>query len=152
MSDRKAMKKYVVLVYGRNFRLPFLERRNTVIMLTGFYTTRCIRALDPVEAEYKAMDLIRADSKLKGLVRNSRTDPPIMHAVQVREVESFAPLKPPGSGYAFFHGRGAGRPRSMSVAAFKPGAPPDIHKAVIARFGRPAERRGRRGSSSSRSR
>ena len=33
-----------------------------------------------------------------------------MNAVQIREVDTFAPFKPPGSGYVFFHGRGAGRP------------------------------------------
>ena len=56
------------------------------------------------------MELIRRDWKLKRSVHNPRTDPPIMNAVQIREVDTFAPFKPPGSGYVFFHGRGAGRP------------------------------------------
>ena len=34
------MKKYLVLVKGRNFRLPFLEPRKTVTKITGFFTTR----------------------------------------------------------------------------------------------------------------
>lgn len=106
------MKKFLVVVYGRNFRLPFVERRRTVVRLTGFYTTRCVVASGPVEAENRAMDLIRNDPKLKRSVRNSRLDHPLMQAMEVREVDSFAPLKPPGSGYAFFHGRGAGRPRA----------------------------------------
>jgi hypothetical protein len=113
------MPKYLVLVYGRNFRFPFHERRTTVIKLTGFYTTRCVVASGPVEAEYKAMDIIRRDSKLRRSVRNPRTDPPIMHALEVRQVESFAPLKAPGTGYVFFHGRGAGRPRTMKLARFR---------------------------------
>ena len=89
-----------------------MERRRTVVKLTGFYTTRCVSASDPIKAEYKAMELIRRDPKLRRSVWNARTDPPMMHAAEVREVESFAPLKPPGTGYAFFHGRGAGRPRA----------------------------------------
>ncbi len=109
-------RKYLVVVYGRNFRLPFQERRRTAVKLTGFYTTRCVVATDPVDAEYKAMDLIRRDPKLTRSVRNSRSDLPIMNAVDIREVDSFAPLKPPGTGYAFFHGRGAGRPRSLTMA------------------------------------
>ena len=130
--------KYLVLVYGRNFKLPMEERRKTIVRLTGFYTTRCVSATDAVDAEYKAMALIRHDHKLKRLVRNPRTNPPIMHAVEIRQVTSFAPLKPPGSGYVFFHGRGAGRPRSLALAAFPRDVPKDIKAAVVARFGRPA--------------
>jgi hypothetical protein len=134
------MAKYLVLVYGRNFRLPFKERRKTIIKVTGFYTTRCIVASGPIQAEYKAMELIRHDSKLRRSVRNPRTDPPIMHAVEVHRVESFAPLKPPGTGYVFFHGRGAGRPRTLELAPFRPNIPKDIKRAVIGRFGNPARR------------
>jgi hypothetical protein len=109
------MKKYRVLVKGRNFRLLFQERRKTVTKITGFYTTRCVVASDPVAAELRAVDLIRRDSKLKQSVRNSRADPPIMDVIEIEEVEAFAPLKPPGTGYVFFHGRGAGRPRAIRV-------------------------------------
>lgn len=109
-------KKYVVRVYGRNFRLPWRERRRTTVRVTGFYTTRCVVAADRVDAEYTAMDLIRHDTKLTRSLRNSRSDPPIMDAVEIREVDSFAPLTPPGTGYAFFHGRGAGRPRKVRLA------------------------------------
>ena len=105
-------KKYLVRVYGRNFRLPWVERNRTVVKLTGFYTTRCVVASTPLAAENTAIDLIRGDEKLRKSIRNSRTDPPIMYANEIREVTSFAPLKPPGTGYVFFHGRGAGRPRS----------------------------------------
>ena len=142
------MKKYFVLVYGRNFRLPFRVRRTTAVRLTGFYTTRCVVAADAVEAEYKAMELIRRDAKLRRSVRNSRTDPPIMHAAEIREVDTFAPLKPPGSGYVFFHGRGAGRPRSTKLASFPADIPKDIKRAASARFGAPRHAiLSRRGSS-----
>jgi hypothetical protein len=108
------VKKYLVVVYGRNFRLKWLEGRNTVVKVTGFHTTRCVVAPDPVKAEYKAIAMIRDDHKLKASVTNARTDPPIMYVSDIREVASFAPFKPPGGGYAFFHGKGAGRPRSTT--------------------------------------
>ena len=105
-------KKYLVLVHGRNFRLAWQERRRSVTKITGFYTTRCVVAADPADAERQAIELIRTDSKLRRSVRNSSTDPPLMFVNEIREVDSFAPLRAPGSGYAFFHGRGAGRPRA----------------------------------------
>src|SRR5688572_22572963 len=58
--------------------------------------------------------MIRDDHKLKASVTNARTDPPIMYVSDIREVASFAPFKPPGGGYAFFHGKGAGRRRSTT--------------------------------------
>ena len=45
------MKKYLVLVYGRNFRISIQGRRGTAIKLTGFYTTRCVAANDSIDAE-----------------------------------------------------------------------------------------------------
>lgn len=105
-------RKYLVLVHGRNFRLAWQERRRSVTKITGFYTTRCVVAADPADAEHRAIELIRNDSKLRRSVRNSQTDPPLMFTIDIREVDTFAPLKPPGTGYAFFHGRGAGRPRT----------------------------------------
>ena len=104
-------KKYLVVVHGRNFRLAWQERRRSLTKITGFYTTRCVVAADPADAEHQAIELIRNDSKLRRSVRNSQTDPPLMFTIDSREVDTFAPLKPPGTGYAFFHGRGAGRPR-----------------------------------------
>lgn len=110
MARRK--KKYLVMVYGRNFRLAWQERRRTVTKITGFYTTRCVVAADPADAERQAIELIRADSKLRRSVRNSPSDPPLMFVDEIREVDTFAPLKAPGGGYVFFQGRGAGRPRT----------------------------------------
>jgi hypothetical protein len=105
-------KKYLVLVHGRNFGLAWQERRRSVTKITGFYTTRCVVAADPADAERQAIELIHTDSKLRRSVRNSSTDPPLMFVNEIREVDSFAPLRAPGSGYAFVHGRGAGRPRA----------------------------------------
>ena len=114
------MKRYLVLVYGRNFRIPFGQGRRTVVKLTGFTTTRCVMARNSVAAELEAIDLVRRDPKLQRSARNSRTDPPLLRVIRIQEVDTFAPLKPPGTGYVFFHGRGAGRPRSTKSRSGRP--------------------------------
>ena len=116
MKARRRTKKYAVTVYGRNFRLLWEERKKTVTKLTGFYTTRYVEASDSVDAEYKAIDLIRGDARLRRSVRNAPGDPPIMDVVRIRDVDSFSPFKKAGQGFAFFHGRGAGRPRTLKLA------------------------------------
>jgi hypothetical protein len=126
--------KYLVLVYGRNFWLTFEDRRRAVVRRTGFYAWRCVRAADHREAEYRAMDMIRGDKKLRETVRNPRTDPPIMHALEIHRVRTYAPFRAPGSGYTFFHGRGAGRPRKLKLASDAK-IPPDMRRALRGRYG-----------------
>ena len=116
MKARGRKKRYVVTVYGRNFRLLWQKRKKTVTKLTGFYTRRYVEASDSVAAEYKAIDLIRGDSRLRRSIRNTQRDPPIMTVVAIRQVDSFLPFKRAGKGFAFFHGRGAGRPRTLKLA------------------------------------
>jgi hypothetical protein len=127
------MAKYRVLVYGRNFLLAFEERRRTIIRRTGFYTWRCVTAANPRQAEYRAMDMIRRDRKLRETVKNPRTDPPIMHALEIRRLRADAPYSVSGTGYTFFTGKGAGRPRNLTLA---PDArmPRDIRRALRARY------------------
>jgi len=105
------MKNYQVLVYGRNFRMPWQEARGIArLRLTGFFATRFVRARDREDAELRAMDLIRSDKDLKAAVQNPQSDPPLMFAESIVEVQRF---KSAGRGYIFFHGRGAGRPRAV---------------------------------------
>jgi hypothetical protein len=106
------MKNYRVVVYGRNFRLLWQEgRRDARSRMTGFFATRFVRAANPRNAELRAMDLIRSDKELREAVQNLPSNPPIMFADSIVEVRSF---RGGGKGYTFFHGRGAGRPRSRS--------------------------------------
>lgn len=126
--------RYRVLVYGRNFRLAFKERRRTVVKLTGFYTWRNVVAADSRQAEYKAMDMIRSDNRLRKTVRNARSDPPIMDAVEIERLRPGRPFSKAGTGYCFFHGRGAGRPRSL-VPAPDTRIPKDVRKAIVDRYG-----------------
>lgn len=108
----RKMKNYRVIVHGRNFRLLWQEGRKAVrSRITGFFATRFVRARNPRDAELRAMDLIRSDKQLRDAVQNRPTNPPIMFADSIVEVRSF---RGAGKGYTFFHGRGAGRPRSRS--------------------------------------
>ena len=128
---------YQILVYGRNFLLAWEDGDSGAAQLTGFYTTRFVTAADPADAEYQAMASIRADQALRAALRNPRTDPPIMVAEEIEELASLPP-EAPGTGYAFFHGRGAGRPRDIALAAFADDAPADIREAATRRYGAPA--------------
>jgi hypothetical protein len=107
---------FKALVYGRNFRLAFVKRRREVVRLTGFYAVRRVRAAGPHEAELAVMDLLRHDPALRAELRNKPNDPPLMFLEDLVQVSSFGSERVPGSGFVYFHGRGAGRPRSVSLA------------------------------------
>ena len=109
-----ANRRYRVLVYGRNFRLAFVEGRRTVVRQTGFYTWRNVVAANSLRAEYKAVELMRDDARLRRGVRNARTNPPIVRVLEIERLGPGTRLSKAGTGYAFFHGKGAGRPRSRT--------------------------------------
>jgi hypothetical protein len=83
----------MVRVEGRNFLLEFQDK----IDKFGFYVTRTIEAANEKAAEFAAMDIIRAE--LKKIVKNERTDPPMMYLDELWEVEKFDGKK---EGYTFF--------------------------------------------------
>ncbi len=60
------MSYYRVVLLGENY----LVRLDGKKKFYGFYTTRFVEAKDPDTAELKAVDLIRADESLTGLVKN----------------------------------------------------------------------------------
>jgi hypothetical protein len=126
--------RYRVLVYGRNFRLVFEEGRRSVVRQTGFYTWRNVMAADSRQAEYKAMEMIRGDNRLEDSLRNTRSDPPIMRAVEIERLRRGRPFSKAGTGYCFFHGKGAGRPRSLTLAPDRR-IPQDIRRAIRQRYG-----------------
>jgi hypothetical protein len=92
------MKKYRVLVRGENF-LMNLENADRKL---GFFTTRFVEAEDSEQAEFAAMETLRADRSLSGQVLNDRSDPPMMYADEIEELESFDGYSAPGTGLAFF--------------------------------------------------
>lgn len=91
------MKKYRVFVRGENF----LMNVDSVNQMLGFYTTRFVEAEDEQAAEYAVMDSLRSDPKLVGSVLNEDTDPPMMFAEEIEELESFKGFPAPGTGSPF---------------------------------------------------
>jgi hypothetical protein len=92
------MKKFRVFVRGENF----LINLNRVEQKFGFYTTRYVEARNEEAAEYAVMDMLRCDPKLRKGVLNDKSDPPMMYAVEVEEIDSFEGLPLPGTGFAFY--------------------------------------------------
>ena len=92
------MKKYRVFVRGENFIVRGDEQNQKL----GFYTTVFVEALDEQGAEFKAMQLLRTDPKLVNITLNSKSNPPMMYMEEIEELETFAGLHLPRTGFAFF--------------------------------------------------
>lgn len=92
------MKKFRVFVRGENF----LINLDDVEQKLGFYTTRYVEARNKEAAEHVVMDMLRDDPKLTNGVLNDKSDPPMMYAEEVEEIDSFAALPLPGAGFAFY--------------------------------------------------
>lgn len=92
------MKKYRLFVRGENFlfELDDEERR------LGFYTTVFIEAENEEQAELQAIDLLRNDPKLVDGLLNPKADSPMMFVEEIDELESFADVTLPRTGFSFF--------------------------------------------------
>ena len=67
----------------------------------GFFTTRVVQANNRDGAELLAVDLIRNDKWLRGAVANSPTDPPMIFAKEIEELEG-GDIPDVGAGFSFF--------------------------------------------------
>ena len=76
------MKKYCVLINGRNFLLDFDGKKQKM----GFYTNRFVEAKSVKEAENLAIDLMRREPKLNNNVFNNQNDPPMLYVDEIKEV------------------------------------------------------------------
>ena len=92
------MKKYSVLIHGRNFFI----RLDGKIERMGFYTTRYVEAEDAALAEFKAAELIQNDDELNKTVFNTPDNPPVLFAEEITELESFKGINVPGGGYSLY--------------------------------------------------
>ena len=92
------MSKYRVLISGENFLLNFDGRPQKL----GFYVTRFVDAADAEDAENAAVALLRDDAALKGLVLNSRDDPPMLYADEVEELEAYDPKENVDTGFSWY--------------------------------------------------
>lgn len=54
------MNKYRIFIEGKNFLIEFDDKPKNM----GFFTTRYVEAIDHAEAENKAIELIKNDSKI----------------------------------------------------------------------------------------
>ena len=91
------MKKYKVMIEGRNFLIN-VDGKNQKL---GFYTTRWVEANNEHDAERFAIEIIRNDPKLNSNTLNKKTDPPLMHASEVKDIGLFEGDEPT-PGYVFF--------------------------------------------------
>ena len=86
------------MLQGKNFLLNFDGKSQK----HGFYTTRYVEANDPEEAELKAVDLIKMDSKLTESVQNDHSDVPMIYLDELIELECFEGENITGTGYSFY--------------------------------------------------
>lgn len=75
-------KQYKVFINGDNF---LMELEGQGMQKVGFYTTRCVEAKNPDEAEERAVAMLRSDSKLKKWTCNKKNNPPLLHVKEIEE-------------------------------------------------------------------
>ena len=90
--------KFKVMLRGENFNVAL----DGPVAKLGFYTTRFVEADTPDAAEQAAVDVVRQDSRLQGIVRNAPTDPPMIYLESLSEIPSFDGCPVPGAGYTWF--------------------------------------------------
>ncbi len=90
------MSHWRVKLNGKNFWL----RLDADPKRLGFYTTRYVEANNAQEAELAAVQLIRDDPELQGVL-NERSDPPMIYAEEIIEV-TVLDSKYVNAGYTFY--------------------------------------------------
>jgi len=79
------MQKYKVLINGENL----LTEEDGVLRRFGFYTNVFVEAFTIEDAEARAIEVIREDQDLAGILMNPDDDPLCLSAEEVQEIESF---------------------------------------------------------------
>jgi hypothetical protein len=90
------------MLRGENFIIDFDGEKN----LSGFFTTRFVKAKFPEDAELNAVDLVKNDRMLLGITYNIKGEEPmpIIYLEELSRVTWFTYFrKAPGSGYTFFN-------------------------------------------------
>ena len=79
------MKKYQVLVEGRNVWMDINgERKNG-----GFYTCRFVEEKNEKDAANAAIELVKNALRSRDDIVNTKSDPPLLQADEIEELESF---------------------------------------------------------------
>ena len=92
------MLKFRVIVLGQNILADIDGARRRV----GFYTNVFVEASSPEHAGALALELIRADPKVRGLALNPPGNPVRLSVEELRPMESFAGVRLPRTGLALF--------------------------------------------------
>ncbi|MBF7074083.1 hypothetical protein ISG33_11800 [Glaciecola sp. MH2013] len=91
---------YQVLLEGKGFCFNF-DGEET---LGGFFTTRWVKAVSLDDAENKAVELIKNDNSLNGVVVKSDESTPIIYLENIRSVSWLTYIwRKPGKGYSFYN-------------------------------------------------
>ena len=78
------MKHYRVLLNGENFLIN-MEGKESYM---GFYTTRFVSAISPEEAELNAVNSIKTDDRIKGIILNSTEhEQPMIYMDEIEEIQ-----------------------------------------------------------------
>jgi len=93
------MKKYRLILEGRNFIMDMGEGAKKM----GFFTTRFVKAHDLETAEKMAVERIKSDPSLKGVISDDKSDPPMIYLDQYSEIGWFEFMRrQPGVGFTFY--------------------------------------------------
>ena len=88
---------YLTLVNGRNFLLDFDDK----IGRYGFHQAVLVQGTDLAEAETNAIGVVKSDEVLQQLVKNERSDPPMLFLHSYQELDDFD-LPPPPEGRTYY--------------------------------------------------
>lgn len=92
------MLKFRVIVLGQNI----LANIDGALRRVGFYTNVFVEAPSPEHAGALALDLIRADPKVRALALNPPDDPVRLSVDELRPMECFSGVRLPRTGLALF--------------------------------------------------
>jgi hypothetical protein len=92
------MQKYRVAIKGRNLLAEIDGVRDRL----GFYTTVFVEALSVQDAEFRAIDMLREDTRLRDMALNAKDDPISFCAEDVSEIDSFEGMRLPRTGFTLF--------------------------------------------------
>jgi hypothetical protein len=88
---------YLASINGRNFLLDFDGK----IARYGFYQAVLVQGADLAEAETNAIGFVKSDEELQQLVKNERTDPPMLFLDSYQELDQ-SELPPPPKGRTYY--------------------------------------------------
>ena len=84
------MNGYQVVVNGKNF----LVEVDASLTKLGFFVNLYVEADSRQQAEFTAMQQLMQYEGLSRYVRNSKEDPPVMYAEEVKEIRNYTKIEP----------------------------------------------------------